>query len=268
MSLTISLLGSLQLTYQNKVVSNLDTAKAKALLAYLAMAPEREHKRATLAALLWPEPPETVSRNNLRQTLYRLSKHLPTAVPAPLTITRNTLHLNPQACWIDVQRFQELWQTCHKHAHLALDQCPACVHRLEELVALYRGPFLDDLLLADCAGYEQWLVQQQEWFQAKTQRAYHLLVTYYATQHIDTALAYCRQWVALDPYNEEAQRQLMQLLAQKGQRGLALMQYEALRKVLGEELHITPTAETTAVYEMVKQGQLQPPPVLAASQPR
>ncbi len=264
MTLSISLLGPLQLTYQNKVVSNLDTIKAKALLAYLAMTPEQKHERTTLGALLWPEQMESVARNNLRQTVYRLNKYLPTAVASPLLTTRSTLRLDTTACWVDVQIFQTLWHTCQKHAHAALDQCPACAHRLEELVALYRAPFLDDLLLPDCAAYEQWLMQQQEWFQAKTQLAYQTLVKHYARQHVDTALAYCRRWVTLDPYNEEAQRQLMQLLAQKGQRGLALVQYEALRKLLGEELNITPTVETTAVYEMIKRGQAPAHPVLTA----
>jgi DNA-binding SARP family transcriptional activator len=52
-----------------------DTRKAIALLAYLAVHRER-HQRDALATLLWPEHDRTHGRTALRRTLYALRKAL------------------------------------------------------------------------------------------------------------------------------------------------------------------------------------------------
>jgi predicted ATPase len=65
--------------------------------------------------------------------------------------------------------------------------------------------------------------------------------------------------LALEPWREEAHRQLMTLLAQGRQRGAALAQYETCRRVLAEELGVSPGAETTALYERIRDGQERPP---------
>jgi DNA-binding SARP family transcriptional activator len=52
-----------------------DTRKATALLAYLALAGERQ-RRASLVNLLWPDADRTRGRAALRRTLYALRKAL------------------------------------------------------------------------------------------------------------------------------------------------------------------------------------------------
>lgn len=260
MNLSIFLFGSLSLqrTQQNSIIPSPDNNKAKALLAYLATPPHKTHQRSTLATLLWPEQSDAAAKNNLRQTLHRLRKSFATT-PLPLHISRQTIQFSPEQCQVDVQRFQQLWQTHQPHPH-----------QLEEIIALYRGPFLQDILLPDCPAYDQWLRAQEAWFHDKTQLAYQHLVQHHTTHQPQAALAYCRRWVALDPYNEKAQRQLIQLLAHNGQRGLAMAQYEQLRQLLATELQLTPTAETQTLYQTIKQGHIPTPsttPTYHLSQP-
>ncbi|MFL7810020.1 MAG: tetratricopeptide repeat protein, partial [Anaerolineae bacterium] len=57
--------------------------------------------------------------------------------------------------------------------------------------------------------------------------------------------------VQMDPWREEAHRQLMHLLALTGQRSAALAQYEACRRALADELAVEPTAETQALYQTI-----------------
>ena len=71
---------------------------------------------------------------------------------------------------------------------------------------------------------------------------------------MEPALRYARRQVELEPWHEEAQRQVMRLLALSGQRAAALAQYEHCRRALAEELGIDPASETTALYERIRTG--------------
>ncbi|HET6345598.1 MAG TPA: BTAD domain-containing putative transcriptional regulator, partial [Myxococcota bacterium] len=66
------------------------------------------------------------------------------------------------------------------------------------------------------------------------------------------ACVYARHWVALDPLDEAAQRRLMRVLANAGQRTAALLQFEHCRRLLETELGIAPEPETIALYEALK----------------
>ena len=69
-----------------------DTRKAIALIAYLAITGER-HGRDALVNLLWPEYDQTRGRAALRRTLYALRKSLSDLAPG-----------SEQATWLDVDR--------------------------------------------------------------------------------------------------------------------------------------------------------------------
>src|SRR2546430_8141853 len=87
--LIIYLLGSPRFECDGKNI-NLDTRKASALIAYLAIAKQRQ-SRDTLAALLWPEFDQTHARATLRRTLSTLNKALGGAW---LEINREYINLN------------------------------------------------------------------------------------------------------------------------------------------------------------------------------
>ena len=56
----------------------------------------------------------------------------------------------------------------------------------------------------------------------------------------------------LEPWWEEAHRQLIRLLALSGRRSEALAQYVKCRRVLAEELGVEPSPETTGLYEQIR----------------
>jgi len=66
--------------------------------------------------------------------------------------------------------------------------------------------------------------------------------------------------VDLEPWQEEAHREIMRLLALSGQRTAALAQYEACQHSLVEELGVEPSAETRALYEGIRDGTEPPSP--------
>jgi tetratricopeptide (TPR) repeat protein len=76
----------------------------------------------------------------------------------------------------------------------------------------------------------------------------------------ERALAYARQRVELEPWDEKGQRQVMRLLAYCGRRGAALAQYEACRRMLEEELGVEPEESTVLLYEHIRDETLEAPP--------
>jgi len=72
-TLHLNLLGKPQITLGETPLTGFGTAKAEALLYYLAIT-GRPHSRETLADLLWSEMPEAKAKRNLTTTLSTLRK--------------------------------------------------------------------------------------------------------------------------------------------------------------------------------------------------
>lgn len=276
--LTISLLGPLQVTLDGKPITGFTTDKARALLAYLAVEAARPHRRDALAGLLWPDQPQRKARHNLRQAL----SHLRQAIggqndAAPFLLTsRETIQFNPACDYrLDVAAFAALAAECREHRHRRLGSCLPCMQRMERMTELYRGDFLEQFFLSDSDLFEEWAVLKREWLRREAVESLsHLTNKYERRGEYERARRYARRQVTLEPWREEAHRQLMRLLALDGQRSSALAQYETCRQRLADELNIEPTGETVALYQAIraeeqgdKGARETAPPLLSPSAP-
>lgn len=105
----LRLLGDLVLCEGGRPPTRLPSRAAAALLARLAMAPQRAHAREELIELLWPGVALDVGRNRLRQVLSTLKSLLtpPDATGAPvLQSEHQTLRLTPGSLQCDVPDFE------------------------------------------------------------------------------------------------------------------------------------------------------------------
>jgi hypothetical protein len=66
------------------------------------------------------------------------------------------------------------------------------------------------------------------------------------------AARWARRQLELEPYREQAHRQLMAALALRGERSAALAHYEVCRRLLAEELGCEPDDETKALYAQIR----------------
>ena len=80
--------------------------KARALLAYLAMHPDKRVSREKLTALLWSDRGEEQARASLRQSLFELKPFANGA--GLLTVERDTVTLNAAVLATDIAEIQEL----------------------------------------------------------------------------------------------------------------------------------------------------------------
>ena len=255
--LEIQLLGTIQVILDGNPLTGFATDKARALLAYLALESAHPQRRDTLATLLWPDQPESKARQSLRQTLLYLRQALSDddQCAAPfLLVDRDTVQLNPAGDYrLDVAEFQTLRAACQSHAHRRRESCLPCLRRMAQMADLYRGDFLEHFFVSDSTLFEEWATLKREWLHREAIETLFALTDYY-TRRGELARARQAAWrqVELEPWREEAHRQLMRLLAMEGERSAALAQYETCRRILAQELGVEPMAETTALYERIK----------------
>ncbi len=255
--LELLLLGPPRIEREGRPIT-VDTRKAIALMAYLALT-RQEQSRDRLAALLWPDYDQTHARAALRRTLSTLNKALDGDW---LDLDRETISLNPAAdLWLDVDAFNAHVAATRTHGHRATEVCPACLQPLAEAVALYRDDFLEGFSLRDSADFDDWQFFQAESLRREFAGVLERLVSGYSAQgDFDAAIRHARRWLASDRLHEPAHYQLMQLYAWSGQRAAALHQYLECVQVLEQELGVAPLETTTQLYQAIKENQLPPRP--------
>ena len=258
--LRLMLLGAFQVALNGTPVTTFRSAKTQALLAYLAAESERPHGREALAGLLWPDQPESVALHNLSQTLNQLrlaidDRH---ADPPFLLISRRAIQWNRAAdSWLDVAALTSYIAGSQTHPHPDLLGCLSCMQQLQQAVDLYRGPLLDGFFVRDSDLFEAWMLLKREWLHGQVLQALDALAVYYERQREwEAALTAARRQIELDPFREAAHRQVMRLLALRGQRNAALMHYETYRRWLADQLEVEPANETTILYERIRASEL------------
>jgi len=274
--LALALLGPFQATLGGKAVEGLNSAHLRALLAYLAVERAREHPRDALAALLWPERLDREALGALRHALSNLRAALgdrsspgDRRVPVPyLLVTRTTVQFNPAGdWWLDVAEFEDLTKDLTGVGRE--DPAPTDLSGLTRAVQLYRDPFLHGLSVGDSPAFDEWMLFRGEEYRRTVLEMLGQLASLQAARaEYAEAARWARRQLDLEPYREQAHRQLMAALALGGERSTALAQYETCRRLLAEELGCEPEDETQALYAQIRDGGLsqpwpQPPPAPA-----
>src|SRR5688500_5226669 len=261
--LNIALLGPPRIEQEGSPIV-VDTRKAIALLAYLAVGEVTDASRASLAALFWPDVDQTRAHAALRRTLSVLHKSLGGEW---LKIDREMVALvRNSEVWIDTAEFQNRMDACRTHGHPTQAVCDRCLAPLAEAAALYRDDFMAGFTLRDSPGFDDWQFFQSEAYRRALAGALERLVAAHSRRgEYETASGYARRWLALDPLHEPAHRRLMEMYAWSGQRSAALRQYQDCVRVLDQELGVAPLDETTQVYHAIKENRLPAPPQASAA---
>lgn len=203
-----------------------------ALLVYLAV--ERESTREDLCTLLWADSTPERARASLSQTLYELRKELGAAwmesVGERLCAT--------EALIADVAEMRR-----------AIDEA----RRLAAL-ELYNGPFLAGLSLGGGIDFEHWAENKRSEIHASVKQVFRSVVADSSDPAVQTRLA--RDWVQLDPLDDEAHHALIESLAATGDRAGALEQFRLYTDMIRKELGVEPLEHTLALVDEIRAGTL------------
>lgn len=220
-------------------------AKSLALLVYLVMTGKRA-RRELLADMFWGDTGEDGARANLRLALSKLRQSLPGVLQADA----DSVGL-AQGSLTDVDALQLL------HTVDTLLQQPVTVQ--EAAISSYRGPFLQDFTLRDCAAFEDWVTAERQRIDRRAVVLLRELVQ--ASRRAgkpERERHYLGLWARIEPWNEEVLLPLVRLLARAGATALALDRYEACRRALAEELGVRPSVALALLADQVRRGEVGP----------
>jgi predicted ATPase len=136
----VELLGQVCARRGEQVITQFGSRKVLALLARLAMAPQRAHPREELIDLLWPDADLEIGRNRLRQALATLRRLIePPGIGDVLLADRQHLRLQAGTVSCDAIEFQSAvarrdWSTA---------------------LSLYRGELLPGI-------YDEWVLEERQ----------------------------------------------------------------------------------------------------------
>jgi len=262
--LDLLLLGHFQANLQRMPAPHFATHKARALLAYLAAESGYPHYRDELVGLFWPDFSQHSALTNLRSCLAEVRRAICDrgANPPLLLVDRETLQFNQKSDhWLDVSEFT---RTLSKFVDPQMASCHTLsasksqfleINNLKSVIALYQGSFLEGFPNIGSAPFEEWILLKREQIQRMMLFGLAYLADFYEEQsNYLQAQIFARRQIEIEPWREEAHRQLMRLLFLQGERNAALTQYESCRTIFLKELGVEPSTETTRLYEQIKSG--------------
>lgn len=269
--LQLRLLGGFDCTLNGRPLAGIWYDKMRALLAYLALEPQQDHKRELLAELLWSGNDPVTARGNLRRTLSDLRRVVEMPAGRPLfSASKNTIRFIPNA-FIDTMEFS-------LQAPMARQDPDALRHRNEMVVDLCRGELMAGFYLPDCPDFEEWLLVQREALHRRALAMLEQLANFHeAIGDHGKALRFALRHAELEPWDEAAHRRVMRLYALGGQSGAALAQFDACCRLLKKELGVVPGAETRQLAERIRSAEFargspeipsEPPQTIPQPQPQ
>ncbi|MCE5209815.1 MAG: hypothetical protein LLG42_16110, partial [Chloroflexi bacterium] len=197
--------------------------------------------REQLSDRLWSELDIEASAQNLKVALNALNRALePHREPgqSPFFIThRESLYgLNPAAqINLDIDDFLTLASAEN-------------VDDLEEALTIYRG----DYLCENTA--EGWSHEMREQLhETYLNAALHLARLHFQADRWDEAMKISHEILSIDPCNEPAFQILMHCHAARGNRAAVHSVYQRCVNTLNDELDVSPSSETTALWQQLTQ---------------
>jgi len=241
----LELLGEFSLVAGGEATS-IPGKKKKALLALIALAPERKIARNRLTEILWSDRSPEQGSSSLRQTLAELRRLLKDSDPDLLSLSeRGVVQLNIDEENIDCLRLRHI-----SRSHSITDKASS--------VNLYAGEFLAGITLADPA-FEDYVQIERVHYRSIYQELLRDVVAYQIEQQdYQQARTVAERLLTLDRGDEFAHRALMQAFHGHGDKANAIRQFKVCEQYLLEEFGVGPGAETIAIQEQILADQDSP----------
>jgi len=242
------MLGTLQAEAEagELVITRFRTRRVGLLLAYLAYYPDRSHSREELAEMLWPDCDPEFARQNLRQALASLRRHLePPSVPsgAVLVAKQARISLNSAHVTTDVAEFTRLLKAATSATSNARK-----IEKLKRAVDIYRGDLLPGY-------YEEWVQRERLHLEDLLVSALQSLI--YACEvegQVDEAIHFVRMALAKDHLKEDLHAALMRLYLSAERPASALQHFQEWKETLASEFGDEPGDEILDLAERARVG--------------
>lgn len=211
---------------KGNTIINFPFKKAEALFYYLLI--KKKTTRNELIGLLWGDISEDSAKGNLRNALY---------------VIRKAFNMNI------IKPDQRQVITIDKNIHIVTD-IDMFINNKNNIES-YTGDLLKGFFLNDCEEYEQWLLNQREYYNKLYIDRLHSKIEKSSSKDKKNIEKYCNLLIEADRYDEGPYRTLMELYGENRQFNNAIYVYKKLEETLKEELSITSSIKTKDTYNKI-----------------
>jgi DNA-binding SARP family transcriptional activator len=219
---------------------DLSGVKPRLLLEYLALNVGQPVSKARLVDVLWPDEAPNGAIATMETYISLLRRILQPRTPAKGSVIRTVTGgylLDATRVTVDLHRFTALME----QSRAENVECGAPV--MAEAMALVTG----ELLASD--PHASWAEQSRQHFSSTLASACTSAAgCAYGCGEYTMAIDMARRALEVDPYGEEAARHLIGALWRTGRRGEALREYDALRRLLVDDLGVEPATATRDLH--------------------
>ena len=221
------------------------SARAVALVAFLAWHAGTAQPRQRIAGLFWPESTDAQALTNLRRELHHLRQVLGEDC-SPVVTPTDLRWRDTESCRVDLRTFG-LERAAALAAAAADDDVGAAAHATRA-IAEYRGELLPGV-------YDDWVLDARAQLERQCADLCDLACEAQLRQgDLAAAATAARRRIQLQPLEEVGYRTLMRLQADLGDRAGAVSTYHHCASVLERDLGIVPDPQTRLAFERLIAG--------------
>ena len=222
--INVTLLGTPSVKVNNKQI-HFPFRKAEALFYYILI--NKQASRDTLINLFWSNFDQATAKKDLRNAFYSIKKAINCNVF--MSPKREIILVNPEIHFVcDIFDF---------------------MNNNKNSLSLYNGDFLEGFNVKDAEGFEEWMLQNREYYRdVYTNSLHKAVVCNMVDSNDELAIEYCKKIINLNEFDEEAYRNLMKIFSKLGKYDKSEIVYNNLRKILKQELSVCPNEKTTQLY--------------------
>lgn len=242
----VTCLGRFQLRCAGEPPPPCSSRRGWAVLQYLLMRPGYAATRDALIEAFWPGAEPSAGAHNLQVAVHAVRRALrgrgPDGNDETILFRDGHYCLNPAlSIDVDADRFRA---ACERGRRLdAAGQIEQARHAFEEALGIYGGPFLGD------SRHDEWAEPHRLALQDLQLSVLGWLSTSYGRlEDWERSASCCREILALDPYREDAIRQLLTCLAATGRHAELERTYRACRERIWLDLQVEPAPDTVQLY--------------------
>ena len=239
----IYLTGSVAIEHGEQLVRERDFPgrQGRVAFVYLALHRHRTVHRDELLTAIWPDESGDSGLDPIISKLRGMLRAAGLAAGAGIDVSAGTVALQlPSAAWIDVEAAANALDEAE--GALRRHDINAAWGRANTAVIITRRPLLPTV-------EAPWIESQRATLRAMQLRALQCLVSVTANNHEPLlAIQHAAEMVELEPFRETAYQLLMRMHAAAGDRAEALRVFAKCRELLREELGVSPSPQTEAVY--------------------
>ncbi len=242
----VTMLGRFRVERDGAEASLCPSRRGRSILKYLLASRGHAAPQSVLIETFWPCAAPGTGAHNLQMAVHALRRSLdgwgPRGSDRAVLFRHDMYLLHPDlAIDQDVERYRRAFSRGERA--LAAGNAHESRRAFEEARAEYGGEFLSD------SPYEDWAEDHRAALQdMQLSLLGHLSRLYAGAAEWDHAAACCREILSVDPYREDAWRQLMRCEAARGRRSEVRTTFERCVLRLRRELRVEPAAETRQLY--------------------